>query len=47
MTNARYGGGTIRIGRTEARQAWEMKQTQRTPTYTTDWSALPIASARP
>ncbi|MDN7919202.1 Y-family DNA polymerase [Burkholderia gladioli] len=45
--NARYGGGTIRIGRTEARQAWEMKQTQRTPAYTTDWSALPIASARP
>ncbi|WP_186261385.1 Y-family DNA polymerase [Burkholderia gladioli] len=44
--NARYGSGTIRIGRTETRQAWEMKQTHRTPAYTTDWSALPIVHAR-
>ncbi|MEX3630003.1 MAG: DUF4113 domain-containing protein [Burkholderia sp.] len=44
--NARFGSGAVQIGRTQSRQAWEMKQMHRTPAYTTDWASLPIASAR-
>jgi DNA polymerase V len=43
----RHGRGTLRLGSaslsTAAPPVWQMKQTRRTPGYTTDWNELAIA----
>jgi len=45
--NDRYGKGTMKLGSAKARLApqatWETKVERRTPGYTTDWAAMPVA----
>lgn len=41
--NDRFGRGTLRVGNVEGHQAWHMSQSAKTPSYTTEWEALPIA----
>jgi len=41
--NDRFGRGTLRVGNVEGHQAWHMSQSAKTPNYTTEWEALPIA----
>ncbi len=46
--NNRYGKGSLRFasaGTQRQIRSWEMKQERRTPHYTTDWAALPVARA--
>lgn len=46
--NDRYGKGSLRFasaGTQRQIRSWEMKQERRTPHYTTDWAALPVARA--
>ncbi|SDG95180.1 DNA polymerase V [Paraburkholderia phenazinium] len=41
--NDRFGRGTLRVGNVEGHQAWHMSQNAKTPSYTTEWEALPTA----
>lgn len=44
--NGRWGKGTIKVGSSkvgEAPRDWSMRQERRTPAYTTEWDAMPIA----
>jgi DNA polymerase V len=47
VVNDRFGKGTLRIGSAKARRApqgaWETKLERRTPAYTTEWKAMPVA----
>ncbi|MBG6078246.1 Y-family DNA polymerase [Polaromonas sp. CG_9.11] len=46
--NDRYGRGTLKVaseGLAGDKRAWSMRQQLRTPHYTTDWKALPVAKA--
>lgn len=49
VINDRWGKGTMRMGSSKARRAphsnWETKQERRTPAYTTEWAAMPVARA--
>lgn len=49
VINDRWGKGTMRMGSAKARRAphgnWETKQERRTPAYTTEWAAMPVARA--
>jgi DNA polymerase V len=48
QVNDRYGRGSLHIAQTDCRapaKPWAMKQERRTPQYTTDWQALPLARA--
>ncbi|HEU6456571.1 MAG TPA: DUF4113 domain-containing protein, partial [Roseateles sp.] len=49
VINDRWGKGTMRVGSAKPRRAspggWETKQERRTPAYTTDWDAMPVARA--
>ncbi len=44
--NQRFGRGTVHLastGASLAHRTWEMRQQRRTPDYTTNWNALPVA----
>jgi DNA polymerase V len=46
--NGRYGKGTVKsaaTGRTGPPRLWEMKQTRKTPEYTTRLEDVPVARA--
>jgi len=47
VVNDRFGKGTLRVGSGKPRRAapekWETKLERRTPAYTTEWQALPVA----
>jgi DNA polymerase V len=43
--NGRFGRNAIRYGMTSTERAWSMKQTQKTPGYTTAWNELPVVGA--
>ena len=44
--NGRFGRNAIRYGMTSAERAWSMKQTLKTPGYTTVWNELPVVGAQ-
>ena len=41
--NKRYGRGTVKVSTEGAFKEWQMKQERKSPSYTTDWNALPMA----
>jgi DNA polymerase V len=41
--NQRFGRGTVKISTQGAHKEWQMRQERKSPSYTTDWDALPIA----
>lgn len=41
--NKRFGRGTVKISAQGANKGWQMRQDQKSPSYTTDWNALPFA----
>ncbi len=44
--NGRWGKGAVKLGSSkvgEAPRDWSMRQERRTPAYTTEWDAMPIA----
>jgi DNA polymerase V len=41
--NQRFGRGTVKISTQGAHKGWQMRQERKSPSYTTDWDALPIA----
>lgn len=46
--NGRFGKGTVHVASTAIgpeTRLWQMRQDRRTPAYTTDWSAIPVARA--
>lgn len=43
--NAKWGRGTLRPAAAGVEQPWSMRQTRRSPCYTTSWSDLPVALA--
>lgn len=47
VVNDRWGKGTMRMGSAHERRAphgsWEAKQERRTPAYTTELAAMPLA----
>ena len=44
--NGRFGRNAIRYGMTSAERAWSMKQTLKTPGYTTVWNELPVVGVQ-
>ncbi len=45
--NERYGRGTLHLasaGTAGKHRVWEMKQERKTPSYTTNWTSLLVAS---
>lgn len=44
--NQRFGHETIRRSSQEINTQWQMRQAHKSPAYTTDWQALPIANAK-
>ena len=40
--NKRYGRGTVKVSTQGAYTGWQMKQTCKSPDYTTDWHAMPV-----
>jgi DNA polymerase V len=43
--NSRWGADTIRYGVTGAGKSWEMRQSYKSPAYTTNWQELPVVKA--
>ena len=43
--NARWGAGTLDYASNGVAQAWQTQCHRRSPAYTTDWAALPVARA--
>lgn len=46
--NGRFGKGTVHVASTvgcHETRLWQMRQERRTPAYTTDWRAIPVARA--
>jgi DNA polymerase V len=41
--NCRFGRGTVKVSTQGAYKEWQMKQERKSPSYTTDWHAVPIA----
>jgi len=41
--NKRYGRGTVKVSTEGSFKEWQMKQERKSPCYTTDWNALPVA----
>lgn len=41
--NSRFGRGTVKVSTQGAYKEWQMKQERKSPSYTTDWHAVPIA----
>ena len=41
--NTRYGRGTVCVSTQGASKRWQMKQERKSPNYTTDWDAAPLA----
>lgn len=40
--NKRYGRGTVKISTQGAYKQWQMKQERKSPSYTTNWHAIPV-----
>jgi DNA polymerase V len=40
--NARYGRGTVKVSTQGAYTGWQMKQSKKSPNYTTSWDDLPM-----
>ena len=40
--NRRFGRGTVKVSTQGAYKQWQMKQERKSPSYTTDWLAVPI-----
>ena len=40
--NKRFGRGTVKVSTEGAFKEWQMKQERKSPSYTTDWNAMPI-----
>jgi len=43
--NGKWGTDTIRYGLTGAGKSWEMRQSRKSPAYTTNWRELPVVKA--
>lgn len=43
--NERWGAGTLHYASSGIQKAWQTQFHRRSPAYTTDWNALPIATA--
>jgi len=43
--NGKWGADTIRYGLTGAGNLWEMRQSRKSPAYTTNWRELPVVKA--
>ncbi|KAF0190101.1 MAG: DNA polymerase [Desulfobulbaceae bacterium] len=43
--NSKWGADTIRYGVTGAGKSWEMRQSYKSPAYTTNWLELPVVKA--
>lgn len=43
--NQRYGRGTIKLSQDGSRHHWHMRQTRKSPAYTTSWEDLPMCYA--
>lgn len=43
--NSKWGTDTIRYGLTGAGKSWEMRQSRKSPAYTTNWRELPVVKA--
>jgi DNA polymerase V len=43
--NDRWGTGTLHYASSGIRNAWKTQLHRRSPTYTTDWNALPVVNA--
>ena len=41
--NQRYGRGTVKVSTQGAHQGWQMRQERKSPNYTTQWAAVPLA----
>ena len=41
--NKRFGRGTVKISTQGAHKGWQMRQERKSPSYTTNWNALPLA----
>jgi DNA polymerase V len=41
--NTRFGRGTIQVGSGGLADQWHMRQTRKSPHYTTDWNQVPLA----
>jgi DNA polymerase V len=41
--NARFGRGTVKVSTGGLRDEWAMRQERKSPNYTTDWDAMPVA----
>jgi DNA polymerase V len=41
--NARFGRGTVKVSTGGLRDGWAMRQERKSPNYTTDWDAIPVA----
>lgn len=44
--NARYGRGTLRLAAEGVAKAWQMRRSNLSPRYTTEWDCIPSAMAR-
>jgi DNA polymerase V len=44
-TNKRFGRDTIRFGQVERKAPWHMLSENKTPSYTTQWSDIPVVKA--
>jgi DNA polymerase V len=42
--NKRFGRGFVKISTQGAFSQWQMRQERKSPNYTTDWTALPLAA---
>ena len=40
--NTRFGRGAVKISTQGTHKGWQMKQERKSPSYTTDWSELPL-----
>ncbi len=40
--NRRLGPGAVHYANTGIHKSWQMRQTHRSPRYTTDWNELPL-----
>lgn len=41
--NSKFGRGTVKVSTQGAFKQWQMKQERKSPSYTTDWAAVPCA----
>ena len=41
--NKKFGRGTVKVSTQGAHRGWQMRQERKSPSYTTDWDAIPCA----